>query len=147
MRTLQEFLEFTENNSVLDFRPKKLKELIESGNELEAWQTILGNRNWYANKGLNLDLNYICGKANNVGITWYSHGGKESQYHYVNGKFDGQYETWYYNGQKLSSFSYKDGKIVGLYESWYLNGEKASEYIYKNGERIYHIRNGKICNH
>lgn len=116
----------------------KFLEFLNSGNELEAWQTVLGNYEWLIKKGIitTEDVAVIETLANGIGKIWYESGQLRGFCTYKEGKPDRLYQWWYESGKLKESYTYKEGKLDGLYQRWYESGQLKESFTYKNGKRV-----------
>lgn len=116
------------------FKPQldTFKSIINAGDYLQAWQTILGNKPWleYTNIKLPSDLEWL---ADNIGKTWHENGNIFTQVVYKNGKLNGPYKRWYSNGRIEIEAKYRDGKLHGCLKRWNKKGCLIAEINYKLG--------------
>ncbi len=111
----------------------KFKKLIEQEDYLQAWQTVLGNKDWLEGRvELPPDIEQL---ANNVGKTWHDNGNVCIEATYVNGKENGSYKWWYSNGQLYIEATYKDGMRHGLCRI-YARGGKLIDVLYFENDRV-----------
>ena len=113
MKTLEEIKSFAEQHKACDAQYDKFVEFIDNGDELSAWQTVLGNIDWLKGSGLDIDITDVIEKANGVGKTWWKNGQISGECTYKDGKRNGLYRRWYPNGQLEEECAYKDGKRNG----------------------------------
>lgn len=128
------------------FRP--FCQAIDNGNELLAWQIVLGNRDW-----LNQNLIFLPSNleelAHGIGIRYYNNGQLAEKINWKDGKIHGLREWYYENGQLMEKSNWKNDKWHGLSELFYQSGglyEKANwedgklhglfELFYEDGRLI-----------
>jgi hypothetical protein len=158
--TLQEIKDFALKNGACDAQLDKFVEFIYKGDELSAWQTVLGNYHWLIKYNFPMSFNEIEKLACGIGKIWHEYGYLLEEINYKNGKLNGIYRTWYHDCDRLKSeytykdgiihglcrnwndgfgleseYTYVDGQLNGLYRRWYRNGKLKSEVIYKNNLR------------
>ncbi len=112
---------------------KKFKQLVEQEDYLQAWQTVLGNKQWLEENRIILPDN-LEELANNVGKTWHKNGRLWEEETYKDGKRHGSCKLWYPNGQLEVEATFKDGYLHGPYAAWYSNGQLCIEANYTNGK-------------
>lgn len=158
--TLEEIKKLAIDNDACNAQLNKFIQFIESGDELSAWQTVLGNYFWLKNRGFLMPLLEVEKLAGGIGKLWHKYGYLLREESYKNGKFDGVCRSWYHDCNRLKSeytykdgvghglfriwndgfgleaeFTYVDGKLNGLYRTWYRNGKLEEEVTYKDGQR------------
>lgn len=127
---LQEILGFAEERRACSSQLNKFKEFIQAGDELQAWQTVLGNIGWLRTKGLIIDQTEVETKAKGVGIMLYENGQLRERANFKDGNKNGLCEWWHENGQIAERINYKDGKRDGLHEWWDVYGNLIKSEIY-----------------
>ena len=85
---------------------------IDSGNELLAWQIILGNKAWLENQKIPLprELEKL---ANGIGIKFHKNGQLWEKSNWENGKLHGLMEEFHENGQLWNRSNWQNGQLIG----------------------------------
>ena len=111
---------------------------IDEGDDLLAWQMVLGNNEWLIDAGIikKSDLKAICIEAQGIGLRFYTSGNVESRWNYKDGKLHGLCEWFYESGNIKHRYNYKDGKLPGIYEWFYESGNIKHRWNYKDGKRL-----------
>jgi antitoxin component YwqK of YwqJK toxin-antitoxin module len=132
-----------------DAQMSKLKEFIEAKDQLQAYQTVLGNIGWLRENNIPFDMTHVEKKANGIAKRWHANGQLYEKCTYKEGKLDGIAKRWHANGKLAEKCTYKEGKLDGIYESWHSNGKLAEKCTYKEGKldgiaKRWHA-NGQLC--
>jgi antitoxin component YwqK of YwqJK toxin-antitoxin module len=135
MKTLKEIYEKAIQHKPCGSQITQFKKAIDAGEELRAWQMLLGNIIWLRDNNIEIDILELYERAHNVGCTWYNNGQLSAEYNYKEGKRDGISCGWYPSGQLLSECNYKEGKRDGICREWYASGQLEFERNYKEGKR------------
>ena len=126
------------------------RRFIEEGDELSAWQTVLGNIGWIKRKRIQVPVN-LEQLAENQGKTWHNDGTLSSHEFYKNGLLNGDYKQWHNDGTLCVHKVYENGKLHGEFNEWYMNGSLWIHGFYHygklHGERKIWFSDGKLCRH
>lgn len=106
---------------------------IDNGNELLAWQIVLGNKNWLTANHVPIPSN-VAALANYIGISLYPNGKIKTKISYDTDGNMTLIEDFYKNGVMQSRYMYKCGRIHGICEIWNETGELLAKYWEVNGE-------------
>lgn len=71
---LPEILNFAIEHNACGGQLNKFKKFIDSADELQAWQTVMGNIDWLIRNGLELTYEEVEEKSGGVGRRWYLNG-------------------------------------------------------------------------
>jgi hypothetical protein len=134
--TLTEIKKFATENDACESQLNKFNLFLELGDELSAWQTVLGNYSFLYIHKLPFEFSELEILAHGVGKIWHNNGELCIENNYKNGLLDGLYRQWYSNGQLHREINYKCGIYDGSNRKWYSNGKLWGESIYKNGRFI-----------
>lgn len=107
---------------------------IDNGNELLAWQIVMGNKIWLKLEGIQLPIN-LEELSNGIGIRYHENGQLYVKSNWKNGQRHGLYERFYENGRLLEKSNWKDGQRHGLNEWFHKNGQLLSKSNWENGLR------------
>ena len=136
MVTLQDILKFAKEYNACSAQLNKFISFLEDGDELSAWQTVLGNLDWFGGSdvyGLLIDRKLLEKNADGIGKTWNADGQLKVKRNYKDGKEHGLYREWYDNGQLKYEANLIDDIYYGLERTWYRNGQLAYECNYMDG--------------
>lgn len=134
--TLKYILKFAIKHDACNAQLNKFKKFIQSGDELQAWQTVQGNLNWLKGEyKLRISYKEVYDKSGGIGKTWYDNGQLCLQCTYnENGIREGLSQNWHPNGQLREQITFNEkGEKEGSYQQWYDNGQLASVMQYSNG--------------
>lgn len=110
--TLQEIKDFAKAHGACESQYNKFAEFVDAGDELKAWQTVLGNIDWLNNRGAGLDAKEICELAKGIGLKWYSDGALAVEKNYVNGQLHGTLKEWHSNGTFCIEEYWENGILI-----------------------------------
>lgn len=136
MRSLNEIAEFAKQHKACSRQYKPFVKAIKEGNELLAWQIVVGNLDWLCSEGCELDLLEVEKLAQGVGVGFHLGGQLSYRNTYKNGEPHGTWESWYENGQLSHRYTYKNGERHGVCEGWHSNGQLEYRETYENGKMI-----------
>lgn len=131
--TLQEIKEFAMEHNVFPDQIDKFIELLETGDEVQAWQTVLGNSYYLEAAGCDLSGLELRKLANGVAKVWRKNGNLRGE-----GTYNGQdvtHRRWFENGQLANEYNTVNGKKHGLYRHWHEDGKLWIEEHYLNDKR------------
>jgi len=99
-------------------------------------ETYHGSWNeWFDNKRLASQKNYINNQKDGLFIEWHKNGQKKFEGRYEMDKGAGEHIEWYKNGQVKKEMKYTDGRLEGTVTEYYEDGAKAKETPYANGQK------------
>ena len=133
--TLQEIKEFAKEHRACESQYNKFCKLIESGDELKAWQTVLGNIDWLNDRGAGLDAREISILAQGIGLRWHEDGELQIKENWENGRRHGTRKEWRDNGTLWEEINYVNGELHGAWKLWHKNGILWIEENLENGRR------------
>ncbi len=141
---------------------RKLHQMIFEASTLPPENFTGVWKEYYENKRLYGETEYVNGKLNGIRKTWYpyrshhqmteeefldgkrhgaytkwrSTGVLYEQGTYINGLQEGKWTHYHHNGVVYSINQYVNGKKHGLYESWESDGRKSGEGNYQDGKAV-----------
>ena len=87
------------------------KRFIDEGDELQAWQTVLGNLEWIEYNGIKVPPN-LEELAQNQGKIWYKIGQLWVHQFYKNGELHGERKELYKNGKLWMRQLWENGEFI-----------------------------------